>query len=373
LYVEPSEEYEEDFAQEPSSPNERLRQAIRYLENENMHSSRPFERRLDLIERYILRKYPADGLTFSSRLYNQVKAQVEGHKAQIRGLERADAVAAHPGPLSTACDSEMSSAEEVEAHRELARSQEGFQGPSATVTTVPEKAKTPGSRLRRQQSAIPLTARGRNEDVGNRVKHWTSGDSPDSDNEPEIWHADMPALLPFGETITMAQWESNWIEEDLKKSGGGSRAAQDAAVDKAKAKATVTLMSISQGNGRADGAQGTRSSKQAEEKTTVDPPELKKHHLYDSGSRFKLPTATENLRKLQKNSDLFNLQLAIDAFNKDKSDGGTKKWWAPRSALPRVSATSASGTKRPASNSADPSASKRPRIPSSAGDKYTDE
>ncbi|KAF2501017.1 hypothetical protein BU16DRAFT_555523 [Lophium mytilinum] len=345
-YPEPVEEYEEEFGEHPG-PNERLAQANQYLATEDIHSSRQFKRRLDLIERFILRKYPAEGLAFDRRLYNQVKTRVEGHKRQIRSLERAEPVAVHPGQLSETSESDSSSDEEMGRYRGLAREPEGFvsepQHQAAVSTSAVVSGRRPSSAASKpkQPQGGPTRPRGgRREDVGIRTKLWEYGRDKDAPNEPEIWHADMPAILPFGETIYMAKVESDWIDKDLRRNGAGSRADPTANKGKGKGKATEAASASAKGKDR------TRSTDlEKGNLITTSAPETKRPFpsLYDSGSSFKLPvlggTQFSNLKEFVKeNKKLFDLGPAIREFNRDKSRGGTDYkagTYASRKALPK--------------------------------------
>ncbi|KAF2814640.1 uncharacterized protein BDZ99DRAFT_181285 [Mytilinidion resinicola] len=347
-YLGPVEGREKEFSEHPD-PNECLAQANQYLANQNVHSSRQFERRLDLIERFILRRYPVEGLSFDRRLYNQVRAQVEGHKRQIRALERTEPIAVHPGRLSETSESDSSSVEEVGRYRGLAREPEDLPTKPHHQAAVSSTQVVPGSRTSTTASK-PKPAQGdpsaatrphdrRREDVGIRTKVWEYGRDKDAPNEPEIWHADMPAILPFGETIYMAKVESDWIDADLRQNGAGSRADRTADQGKGKGKATEVATPSAKGKER---ARFTQLEEGRVIRTSAPATEQPQLSLYDSGSRFKLPSLREgrfeNLESFTKyNKGLFDLDSVVKEFNRDKSKGGKDykpNTYAPRIALP---------------------------------------
>lgn len=176
------------------------------------------------------------------------------------------------------------------------------------------------------RTAKPRTHREGKRDVGPRVKTWQYG----GPSEVEIWHADMPPFLPFGETIHIARWESQQIELDLAR---GLQGVNDAN----KSPATTPSSPVANAS-----SLSTSKSKGKQKATEVAPykrENLRKLPYYESGTRFKLPEPFPQLDALDEKLDIFNLDNALHKIytytEKDKKRGCVPKKHLPR--LTRIS------------------------------------
>lgn len=276
-----SDEYSmsDDAPTQQDLNNRRLTQAMNYINEEGGDdSAATFMDRVGRINDALLQQLPQQGsAAFDPELYRNVRAMVQD---VYRDYE--DAV--HDGSTPIETEDDLQEFLDPSAQEALYRADSDDSSPPtptpAAGPSAPYKALAPRSRASNDN-----VERGRTFKYGG------------PDNEVENWHKNFPGSLPFPETIKMAHWESLKIDYDL------SRSKEDTIV---------------------------------ETNVPFTHPQLLQYQnlpQYESGSRFKLPAVSDEVRRAV--GAVGDLQAAVDAFNKGDQSEGTKKDYAPRIALER--------------------------------------
>ncbi|KAF9699016.1 hypothetical protein EKO04_003145 [Ascochyta lentis] len=265
----------EDEMSERDQTDHLLRQAHHYVITEGGNDSpTTFMERIQRIDRSLLREIVKYSYECDPKLYRAVRQKVDHLQREFE-----DAVEA---------DSSVYDFEEMPAYYTAAADEGLYRMDSSPVV-----AEAPSSRHKAQ----PATK--------NEAERTYLYGGPG--NDPERWHKNYPASLPFPETIRMADWESLRIHYDLATTGNLDN------------KEPVTSIGVS----------------------FKDP--LLAHHdnlaQYESGSRFKLPVIQPlDIAKVEKISTPEKLHEAVNAFNQgDNTTHESGEYnYAPRVFLDRL-------------------------------------
>jgi hypothetical protein len=248
----------------------RLAQAINYLQHEGGNDSHAtYMDRVNRIDETLLNQLPRQGPMFSLELYQQVRALIIGVRRDFDNAAQQDSFDMDSHDELAYIDSPMTFEEEAL-----------YRGDSQSPTPTPAPSK------RRTSNALAPRSPVFEEKV-HRVRSFKYG----GDSEIESWHSDYPASLPFPET----HWESMKIDFDINR-------PKDAATTE-----TIVPLEI---------------------------PQMQRYFelpLYESGSRFKLPTVSdEDQVAVNKLGTKLHLQKVVEKFfERDQTDGG-KKDYVPR-------------------------------------------
>ncbi|KAF2823583.1 hypothetical protein CC86DRAFT_409487 [Ophiobolus disseminans] len=258
--------------------NQRLTQAINYLNEEGGEDSpAAFIDRVNRIDEALLQKLPQQSHDFDQKLYRRARAMVldvqrdyqDAAEEESMQMDSEDYLPEYYAP--TAADDAL------------------YRGD----TPPPPPPPTPTPAAGRPPSRALASRRQGSDDNVQREREFIYGGPK---NEPENWHKDFPASLPFPETLLMVHWESLKIDYDL------SQSKKDSGV-------VDTYISF-------------------------DHPLLKPYMSlpqYDSGSRFKLPLVSSEDQLAV--SNMWSLEKAVNAFNKSDQSEGLTKDYAPRISL----------------------------------------
>jgi hypothetical protein len=261
-----------------------IRQAISYISEEGRADSyAKFQDRVNLINDRIVDRYPQEAYAFNPNLYRQLRSMVN---QKLNEFQRAPSARV----TEVSDDSELLSDSEDIADMDLSDDallrQETDTDPSEVIRPPPKprsqsrgKAKTPesapaGYPARR---SAPASASALPEEIipENQKQYLYGGPR----NETEEWLREFAPMLPFGETLRMQEWESMKINYDLTQ---GAMKKPDGKVPKPSFKKLVK--------------------------------ESQPMHIYDSGSRFKLPT-NERLLSIVENKNPIDVEAAVNEFN----------------------------------------------------------
>ncbi|KAI4713443.1 hypothetical protein J4E89_002423 [Alternaria sp. Ai002NY15] len=265
----------------------RLAQAIRYLDNEGGDDTdSTYMNHVGRIDEDLLQRLPPQERNFDDQLYERAQAMIR----QAR-LEYEEEVAREDSSSSLGGDSPTSMIIEEASESDT---------PSATQALY-RRGDTPDEPQAMPPKQVPAA-----ETKVRREERFKYGGP---NNEPEKWHKNYPASLPFPETFQMAHWESLKIDFDLSESGR-----------KMKAEGKIVETNI-----------------------PFDRPELEQYKnlpVYESGSRFKLPIASAEVQEeISKLGTPGSLEEVVEEMNQndDKVRAGNYKY-APRVFLHKFSA-----------------------------------
>lgn len=278
----------------------RLEKAIQYLRTEGSGDAIDlFLTRVNTIDEHILQQFPAQGRSFDPRLYRRLRDLV-------REVQDVQFVNNDESPL----DSDGDSSIEV-LYKSAEDDSDSELYPRSLNVPAVARSSTPRSIIKTKKT-LDLGAPDKNKEEV-RFESDTSAAGEDDvrekcflyggpNNDPEVWYKKSAPLLPIGESPYAERWESMKINRDLAK-------ARTQSLDEPK------------------GMQGfTRAN------------------MYDSGSRYKLPTGVTS--EWSQNKDRYakirRLWIAADGwFNTGRRLGPSKgrrkgQNYAPRMALPPV-------------------------------------
>lgn len=264
----------DDDTSQKDANDRRLAHAINYLQHEGGNDSYfTYMDRVDRIDETLLNQLPNQGPTFSRELYQHLRALVIGVRCDFENAAEQESLDMESEDKFAHIDSPMAFEEEA-----LYRGD----SPSSTPTPAPSK--------RRTSNALTPRSPVSDEKV-ERVRSFKYG----GDREIENWYGDYPASLPFPETLMMAHWESMKIDFDINR-------PEDAAT--------------------------------AETIVPLEVPQIQQYFelpLYESGSRFKLPTVSdEDKVAVNKLGTQMDLEKVVNKFfERDQTNGG-KKDYVPR-------------------------------------------
>lgn len=231
----------EDASVDLEANNRRLAQAVNYMQHESGQDSfMTFMDRVQRIDEALLKQLRLQGQSFDANLYQQLRALILQAKREYREAIEGS-----------------SSRMEIDEDISLEHTPPSFEEALERGESEPGSP-TPAPRRKAPIKKALKARRGGKDDNVERVRRFKYGGP---DNEPENWHRDFPSILPFPETLMMAHWESLKIEYDLAR---------------------------------------PKDSKVVETNVPLNHPSLEKYFelpLYESGSRFKLPSVGEELQK----------------------------------------------------------------------------
>ncbi|KAI4620516.1 uncharacterized protein J4E87_007204 [Alternaria ethzedia] len=265
----------------------RLAQAIRYLDNEgDDDTDSTYMNHVERIDEDLLQRLPPQERNFDDQLYERAQAMIR----QAR-LEYEEEVAREDSSSSLSGDSPRSM---------MIEDVPDSYTPSAAQALY-RRGDTPDEPHAMPRKQVPAA-----ETKVRREERFKYGGP---NNEPEKWHKNYPASLPFPETFQMAHWESLKIDFDLSESG-----------KKMKAEGKIVETNI-----------------------PFDRPELEQYKnlpVYESGSRFKLPIPSAEVQEeISKLGTPGSLEEVVEELNRndDKVRAGNYKY-APRVFLDKFSA-----------------------------------
>jgi hypothetical protein len=193
---------------EREANNRRLTQAINYLQQDGGDDSpRTFMDRVNRISETLVRQLPQQGQTFDRNLYRRVRVLILDAQRDFRDA------AARDTPMSDVDDAPAQYYIPMHANEALHR--EGSSSPSPRPD--------PSSLPKQRSNDLAPRRPGVVDDV-ERERVFKYGGP---DNVPEMWHRDLPAILPFPETHLMAHWESMKINYDISRPKGESAVETD--------------------------------------------------------------------------------------------------------------------------------------------------
>ncbi|KAL6163201.1 hypothetical protein ACJQWK_10792 [Exserohilum turcicum] len=257
----------------------RLTQAISYLREEGGDDSPArYMKRVARINADLVQRLPQQGEDFDHTLYRHLQAAV---REELAAFERA-----RKDSHSTVLERDgVSALEHEEEISEDQLSEQHSPPPTPALYRIDELP----------DNIRPKSLR-TGQKVEEKIQHVRQFHYGGPSNEAENWHSNFPAVLPFPETFQLAHWESLKIDFDISEPG-----------KKLKADGKVVETNIS-----------------------FDHPALgryKKLSLYESGSRFKLPTPPKEIadaanrlcteEELAKHVDSFNRGGEKEELNKD--------------------------------------------------------
>lgn len=261
----------DDDTSQKDANDRRLAQAINYLQHQGGDDSHfIYMDRVNRIDETLLNQLPNRGPTFNRELYQHLRALVIGVRRDFEN-------AAEQASLDMESDDEFAHVDSLMAFEEEAL----YRGDSPSPTPTPAPSKRRISKALTPRSPV-------SDEKVERMRSFKYG----GDSEIENWYRDYPASLPFPETLMMAHWESMKIEFDLNR-------PKDAAT--------------------------------AETIVPLEVPQIQQYFelpLYESGSRFKLPTVSdEDQVAVNKLGTQIHLEKAVNRFfERDQTDGGTKDY-----------------------------------------------
>ncbi|KAI4652843.1 uncharacterized protein J4E78_007670 [Alternaria triticimaculans] len=265
----------------------RLAQAIRYLDNEGGDDTdSTYMNHVERIDEDLLQRLPPQERNFDDQLYERAQAMIR----QAR-LEYEEEVAREYSSSSLGGDSPKPM---------MIEDVPDSYTPSAAQALY-RRGDTPDEPQAMPRKQVPAA-----ETKVRREERFKYGGP---NNEPERWHKNYPASLPFPETFQMAHWESLKIDFDLSESG-----------KKMKAEGKIVETNI-----------------------PFDRPELEQYKnlpVYESGSRFKLPIPSAEVQEeISKLGTPGSLAEIVEGWNQndDKVRAGNYKY-APRVFLDKFSA-----------------------------------
>ena len=285
----------------------RLIQAINYLSEEGGDDSpATFIDRVDRIDEALIQQLPQQGRDFDTKLYRRARAMVRdvqrdfeevAHQASASMLETEESEEDLPQYYMPSAAQALHRVEEnlfddvdIMIDESVSEYEDSMKG----AQPIEPLAKDPAIR--------PLTRQGKEKDV-DRTRRFKYGGP---ENEYENWHKDFPATLPFPEAIQMAHWESIKINYNLSESGEQ---------DKASGKVVETNIPFN----------------------IAALQQYKKLPLYDSGSRFKLPTPSEEVQKqIERLGTPQKLRAVVEKFNVGDRKAELAKDYAPRMFLQQL-------------------------------------
>ncbi|KAF2241800.1 hypothetical protein BU26DRAFT_170564 [Trematosphaeria pertusa] len=262
----------------------RLRQAISYIADEG--GADPPEVYVEYVQRIddsILKQYREEGYSFNPKLYRQLRSMIREVQADFQRIAEEES--------SVSLEDTDASIEELLSPEVLYRGGED----DSDDLPVPESSRRPKAPPPQEVSYPKLRDPLKKAEV--RETQFLYGGP---DNEVEEWHKDFPAMLPFGETLYMQEWESMKINYDLRESAKKSAADASPIVE-------------------------TNVPYDAVDKARIPT-------TYESGSRFKLPNIGKPLWSLIKRAArTAMLPNVLDELNTAGSlDEQVKKDYAPR-------------------------------------------
>jgi hypothetical protein len=255
--------------------NRKLTQATNYLQQEGGDDSpSTFIDRVNRINETLLNQLPQQGQTFDQKLYRRVRVMIMDVKRDYR-----DAAEEEPTFLES---DDAPSQYGISAAANGALYRDGSSSPSPTPT--PATART-------QHSKALASRRPEFDNNVQRERRFKYGGPG---NEPENWHRDFPAILPFPETHMMAHWESLKIDHDLARAKGDKNAKTDVPLEHGELQPYLNLAQ------------------------------------YESGSRFTLPAvSTETQESINKYGGVHILKDHVNKWNKSHMSNKNNKY-APR-------------------------------------------
>jgi hypothetical protein len=265
----------DDEPREQEANNRRLTQAVNYLQQEGGDDSpSTFIDRVNRINETLLNQLPQQGQTFDAKLYRQVRVLVMDIEREYRYAAEEESSFLESGDVSPPYDIPPT------ANEALYRDDSSSPPPTPTPATA-----------RTQYSRALTQRRPESDDNVQRERRFKYGGPG---NEPENWHRDFPAILPFPETLLMAHWESLKIDYDLTRAKGEKNAETDVPFVHEELQPYFDLSQ------------------------------------YESGSRFKLPAvSTETQEIINKYGGVHTLKNDVNKWNKwDTSKENNK--YAPR-------------------------------------------
>jgi hypothetical protein len=285
----------------------RLTQAISYLAEEGGDDSpATFIDRVDRIDEALIQQLPQQGRDFDTTLYRRARAMVRdvqrdfeeaAQQASTSILDAEESEEDLPQYYTPSAAQALHRAEEnlfddvdIMIDEDMSEYEDSMKGAQA----IESLAKDPETR--------PLTRQGKDKDV-DRTRRFKYGGL---DNEYENWHKDFPAVLPFPETIQMAHWESIKIDYELSESGKQEKASGEVV----ETNIPFNIAALQQ---------------------------YKKLPLYDSGSRFTLPTPIEDVQKqIERLGTPQKLRKVVEEFNVGDRKVELAKDYAPRMFLQQL-------------------------------------
>jgi hypothetical protein len=265
----------DDGPAEKEANNRKLTQAIDYLQQEGGDDSpSTFIDRVNRINETLLNQLPRQGQTFDQKLYRRVRVMVMDVERDYRD--------AAEGESSFLESSDVSPQYGISAAANEALYRDSSSSPSPTP--IPATART-------QSSKALASRRPGSDDNVQRERRFKYGGPG---NEPENWHKDFPAILPFPETHMMAHWESMKIDYDLARAKGEKNAKTDVPLEHGELQPYLNLSQ------------------------------------YESGSRFKLPAvSTETQESINKYGGVHILKNDVNKWNESDTSEKNNKY-APR-------------------------------------------
>jgi hypothetical protein len=255
---------------EREANNRRLTQAINYLQQQGGDDSAPtFMDRVRRINDTLLNQLSRQGQTFDPKLYRQVRVMVMDAARDYKDAAERDS------PFLKSDDAMPQYHFPAAGNEVLYR--DGSSSPSPT----------PGPAIVRTRNPRALAQRRRGSDDNvQRVRQFKYGEPS---GEPENWHKDIPAILPFPETLMMAHWESLKIDYDISRPKGESVADTGVPLNHGQLQPYLNLPQ------------------------------------YESGSRFKLPAVSKKDQELINKYGADHIKDNVDDFYKrDTSTEGIK-------------------------------------------------
>ncbi|EMD89923.1 hypothetical protein COCC4DRAFT_124738 [Bipolaris maydis ATCC 48331] len=277
-------------SEEPSSKeiNRRLAQALDYLDDQGSDDSpRIYMERVARINDYLVQQLPQQEVNFDNALYQHLRDTVRQEQEAYNAVRQSARTVPNNKESLVGSGSDVSPGKHSGYHsasvaHALHREDEQIYDPAA------------GS-LRKGHKTQEM--------VQTRRTFKYGGLSSDA----EVWHRNFPAILPFPETHQLAHWESLKIAFDL-----------DESVKKQKAEGDVVETNVSFDHPALD--------------------QYKNLELYESGSRFKLPTPPKEIEEeIRRLCTVDQIAKAVDEFNTGEDEDESGKKYAPRIFLDKLS------------------------------------
>ncbi|KAH7078205.1 hypothetical protein FB567DRAFT_552222 [Paraphoma chrysanthemicola] len=257
--------------------NRRLAQALNYLDSEGgKDSTSTFISRVNRINDALLEPLYEQGSAFDTKLYRRVRAMV-------LDVQRDFESAAHEATPHSESNEDM-----LEYYTPTTAEEALYRASDSSPSPTPASFRAPSA-------PRPLAPRRPGSDNVERERVFKYGGPK---NDPEIWHKDYPAILPFPETLLMAHWESLKIDYDLSRS---------------------------------------KDSSVVETNVPLNHPQLQRYFnlpQYESGSRFRHPAVSKDVQKMvSQYGTTIRLDSVVDAFNKGGIGNDGSEKYCPRAVL----------------------------------------
>ncbi|KAH7078903.1 hypothetical protein BKA63DRAFT_563570 [Paraphoma chrysanthemicola] len=257
--------------------NRRLAQALNYLDSEGGEDSpSTFISRVNRINDALLGPLREQGSAFDTKLYQRVRAMVLDLQQDF------DSAAHEATPQSESNEDVPEYYTPTAAEEALYRASDSSPSPTPAST-------------RAASAPRPLASRRPGSDNVQRDRVFKYGGP---NNNPENWHKDYPAILPFPETHLMAHWESLKIDYDLSRSNDSRVVGTDVPFDHPQLQRYFNLLQ------------------------------------YESGSRFRHPAVSKDVQKMvSQHGTAIRLDSVVDAFNKGGTSNDGSGKYCPRAVL----------------------------------------